>query len=75
MGVDFFKLDFLYAAALPEYKDKTRCQVQNEAYELLRDTLKNKIILVNSINSTQMSLGSVSVSESAVICCGGGCVS
>ncbi len=56
MGIDFFKLDFLYAAALPEYKDKTRCQVQNEAYELLRDTLKNKIILgcgANIINSYQ----------------------
>lgn len=54
MGVDFFKLDFLYAAALPEYKDKTRCQVQDEAYQLLRDTLKNKVILgcgANIINS------------------------
>ena len=54
MGVDFFKLDFLYASALAEYKDKTRCQVQNEAYQLLRDTLKNKIILgcgANIINS------------------------
>jgi len=54
MGFDFFKLDFLYAAALPSYKDKTRCQVQQEAYKLLRDTLKNKIILgcgANIINS------------------------
>ena len=54
MGVDFFKLDFLYAAALPEYKDKTRCQVQDEAYQLLRDILKNKTILgcgANIINS------------------------
>ena len=54
MGVDFFKLDFLYAAALPTYEGKTRCQVQDEAYQLLRDTLKNKIILgcgANIINS------------------------
>ena len=54
MGVDFFKLDFLYAAALPEYEGKTRCQVQDEAYQLLRETLKNKVILgcgANIINS------------------------
>ena len=54
MGVDFFKLDFLYAAALPEYKDKTRCMVQDAAYQLLRETLKNKTILgcgANIINS------------------------
>ena len=54
MGVDFFKLDFLYAAALPEYKDHTRCQIQDAAYDLLRTTLKNKIILgcgANIINS------------------------
>ena len=54
MGVDFFKLDFLYAAALPYYEGKTRCQVQDQAYQLLRETLKNKIILgcgANIINS------------------------
>ena len=54
MGVDFFKLDFLYAAALPNYEDKTRCQVQDEVYQLLRETLKNKVILgcgANIINS------------------------
>ena len=54
MGVDFFKLDFLYAAALPQYVGKTRCQVQDEAYQLLRDILKNKVILgcgANIINS------------------------
>ena len=54
MGVDFFKLDFLYAAAVPEYQGKTRCMVQDEAYQLLRETLKNKIILgcgANIINS------------------------
>ena len=54
MGFDFFKLDFLYSAALPHYDGKTRCQVQGDAYKLLRDILKNKIILgcgANIINS------------------------
>ena len=54
MGVDFFKLDFLYAAALPTYEGQTRCMVQDKAYQLLRDTLKNKLILgcgANIINS------------------------
>ena len=54
MGVDFFKLDFLYAAALPIYEGRTRCMVQHKAYKLLRDTLKGKIILgcgANIINS------------------------
>ena len=54
MGVDFFKLDFLYAAALPTYVGRTRCQVQDQAYQLLRETLKNKVILgcgANIINS------------------------
>ena len=45
MGFDFFKLDFLYAAALPEYEGRTRCQVQDQAYKLLRDILKDKLIL------------------------------
>ena len=54
MGVDFFKLDFLYAGALPKYQNKTRCQVQDESYQLLKDTLKDKTILgcgANIINS------------------------
>ena len=54
MGVDFFKLDFLYAAALPLYEGKTRCMVQYEAYKMLRETLKNKTVLgcgANIINS------------------------
>ena len=54
MGVDFFKLDFLYAAALPTYEGRTRCQVQDAAYQLLRNTLKSKVILgcgANIINS------------------------
>ena len=54
MGVDFFKLDFLYAAALPAYKDQTRCMVQDKAYQLLREVLEGKLILgcgANIINS------------------------
>ena len=54
MGVDFFKLDFLYAAAMPTYKDQTRCMVQDKAYQLLREILEGKLILgcgANIINS------------------------
>ena len=45
MGFDFFKLDFLYAVAIVPSKGKTRCQTQREAYEFLREVLKDKIIL------------------------------
>ena len=54
MGFDFFKLDFLYAAGLPDVKGKTRCQAQKEAYEFLKEILKGKQILgcgANLINS------------------------
>ena len=54
LGFDFFKLDFLYAAALNPKKGKSRCQTQKEAYEFLREILKDKIILgcgANIINS------------------------
>ena len=54
MGFDFFKLDFLYAIGLPNYDGRTRCQAQNKAYKLLRDILKDKLILgcgANIINS------------------------
>ena len=54
LGFDFFKLDFLYAAALTLPKGKSRCQTQKEAYQFLRDILKDKIILgcgANIINS------------------------
>lgn len=57
MGFEFFKLDFLYAAALYPVEGKSRCQVQKEAYQLLRDILKDKIILgcgANIINSYRM---------------------
>ena len=54
LGFDFFKLDFLYAAGLPDPKGKTRCQAQKEAYEFLREILGDKLILgcgANLINS------------------------
>ena len=54
MGFDFFKLDFLYAAGLPSYEGKTRCMAQKEAYNFLRDILKDKLILgcgANLLNS------------------------
>ena len=45
MGFDFFKLDFLYAIALPDYEGKSRAMIQNEAYAFLRDILKDKLVL------------------------------
>lgn len=54
LGFDFFKLDFLYASSLLEYDSKTRCMVQDKAYSLLKEILKDKIILgcgANIINS------------------------
>ncbi len=45
MGFDFFKLDFLYAANLPKYPDKTRSMVAEEAYAFLRRVLGEKLIL------------------------------
>ena len=45
LGFDFFKLDFLYASALPEYEGRSRAMVQNRAYYLLREALEDKLIL------------------------------
>ncbi|MBR6918488.1 MAG: alpha-galactosidase [Clostridia bacterium] len=45
MGFDFFKLDFLYAASLPDYEGKTRCQAAQYAYAFLRESLGDKLIL------------------------------
>ena len=45
MGFDFFKLDFLYAANLPDYYDKTRCEAAEYAYSFLREVLGDKLIL------------------------------
>ena len=45
MGFDLFKLDFLYAASLPEYEGKTRSQAAEYAYDFLREVLGDKLIL------------------------------
>ena len=45
MGFDFFKLDFLYAANVPEYPGRTRSQVAEDAYGLLREALGHQLIL------------------------------
>ena len=45
LGFDFFKLDFLYAVSLPAYDGQTRSMVAEKAYDMLRKTLKDKIIL------------------------------
>ncbi|MFB0920360.1 MAG: alpha-galactosidase [Oscillospiraceae bacterium] len=42
---DMVKLDFLYAACLPERRDKTRGQVMCEFFEFLREISGDKIIL------------------------------
>lgn len=45
MGFDFFKLDFLYASMVNNGKNKTRAMYSDESYQLLRDILKDKLIL------------------------------
>ena len=45
MGFDFFKLDFLYAASLPEYRGKTRAEAAQDAYNFMREVLGDKVIL------------------------------
>ena len=45
MGFDFFKLDFLYAASLPEYEGRTRAAAAQSAYAFLREILGDKTIL------------------------------
>lgn len=45
LGFDFFKLDFLYAVSLDSYEGKSRAQVTQAAYELLRQVLGDKLIL------------------------------
>ena len=45
MGFDFFKLDFLYAVGLIPTVGKSRSQTQREAYQFLRNVLKDKLIL------------------------------
>ena len=45
MGFDLFKLDFLYAANLPEYAGKTRSEAAERAYDFLRGVLPDRFIL------------------------------
>ncbi len=45
MGFDFFKLDFLYAANLPDYGGKTRSEAAEYAYSFLREVLGDRLIL------------------------------
>jgi len=45
MGFDLFKLDFLYAANLPEYEGKTRSEAAEYAYAFLREALPDRLIL------------------------------
>ena len=45
LGFDFFKLDFLYAAGLSLYPNKSRAMAQDEAYQFLKDELEGKTIL------------------------------
>lgn len=45
MGFDFFKLDFIYACNLCPLIGKTRAETSEFAYSLLREELKDKLIL------------------------------
>lgn len=45
LGFDFFKLDFLYASMIAPTFGKSRAQMSKESYQLVRDTLKDKLIL------------------------------
>ncbi len=45
MGFDFFKLDFLYAVNPRTITTRTRAQISQQAYELIRRTLPDRTIL------------------------------
>ncbi len=45
LGFDFFKLDFLYAVNLAPLHGKTRAETAEFAYDLLREELRDKLIL------------------------------
>ena len=45
LGFDFFKLDFLYATNVGLYKGLSRCQATNKFYSMLREILKDRLIL------------------------------
>ena len=57
LGFDFFKLDFLYASSIAPTPGKSRAMMTREAYQMLKDILKGKIILgcgANCFSSYQM---------------------
>ncbi|MCR5506105.1 MAG: alpha-galactosidase [Bacilli bacterium] len=45
LGFDFFKLDFLYASMIAPTPGKTRAMMSDQSYQLVRDILKDKLIL------------------------------
>ena len=57
MGFDFFKLDFLYASMIAPTYGKSRAMMSHQSYKMLRDMLKDKLILgcgANCFSSYQM---------------------
>ena len=45
LGFDFFKLDFLYASMIAPTPGKSRAMMSDQSYQLVRDILKDKLIL------------------------------
>ena len=45
LGFDFFKLDFLYASMIAPTPGKSRAIMSDQSYQMLRDILKDKLIL------------------------------
>ncbi len=45
LGFDFFKLDFLYASMIAPTYGKSRAMMSDQSYQMLRDILKDKLIL------------------------------
>ena len=45
LGFDFFKLDFLYASMIAPTFGKSRAMMSSQSYQMLRDILKDKLIL------------------------------
>lgn len=45
LGFDFFKLDFLYASMIAPTYGKSRAMMSHQSYQMLRDILKDKLIL------------------------------
>ena len=45
LGFDFFKLDFLYGSMIAPTPGMTRAMMSDQSYQLVRDVLKDKLIL------------------------------